>query len=154
MKRLKIFSLVLVLCFVLTGCYSNLGKKDIFKQYADDFEAIKDVFVAANLDLGENGLETYLLVQNEESVITGLFSCPINLTKEEVRSLNRLQEFLRFDTIILEEDRIRFGGLSHKMVVWSKSGVKPEYFYSPDDDVRFKTEKLSENWFFLLNTVR
>ncbi len=96
MKRLKFFSLILALCFVLTGCYSYLGEKDNFKQYEDDFEVIKDVIMAANLDLGEDGRETYPLVQNEQGAITGLFSCPINFTKEELASFNRLAEMFTY----------------------------------------------------------
>lgn len=151
MKRLKIFSLILVLCFVLTGCYSNLGKKDIFKRYEDDFEVIKDVFVTANLDLGERGEKIYSLIQNEQGVITGLFSCPIHLTQEEYASLNRLAEMFTqsFNFIAVTNNRISFGGDGAQMIVYSADGKRPSYFHAEDDGVRYRVEKLSEHWFYL-----
>ena len=151
MKRLKFFSLILALCFVLTGCYSYLGEKDNFKQYEDDFEVIKDVIMAANLDLGEDGRETYPLVQNEQGAITGLFSCPINFTKEELASFNRLAEMFTqsFNFIAVTNNRISFGGDGAQMIVYSADGKRPSYFHAEDDGVRYRVEKLSEHWFYL-----
>ena len=151
MKRLKFFSLAIALCLVLLGCYSNLGKKENFKQYEDDFEVIKDVIMAANLDLGEDGTETYPLVENEQGEITGLFSCPINFTKEELASFNRLAEMFTqsFNFIAVTNNRISFGGDGAQMIVYSADGKRPSYFHAEDDGVRYRVEKLSEHWFYL-----
>ena len=137
--------------------YKDYGKKEIFHQYHEDFELIKDFFLELTPEDEEFDSFGYSVIFSKGNRSFYLYHPPANWGFEEQTALNHIAEIFSRPWneayIRISPTRISFEGLGNERIVFSIDGKPPRYFDSPKDNMAFRMERLGENWFYLRHSA-
>ncbi len=125
----------------------------VFETCKADFETINNLMLHIESDKER---QTFVLTFEEDKT-ADIFNFPVELSEEETYSLLQTKNaFFGYDYSFIEiaENRIAYGGEGYVMYVYSKDGKKPKYFYHKGDGVKFSTEYLGDNWYYLRTNYR
>lgn len=150
MKRNLFVFVTIIISLLFSACYvrSNDG---VFEAYKEDFETINNLMLNIELNKDELFLVTF------EDTVADIYNFPIELNEKQLHSLKQINNaFFGYDFSQIEiiENRISYGGEGYVMYIYSKDGKKPKYFYYEGDKVRFSTEYLGDNWYYLHTNYR
>lgn len=137
--------------------YRDYGKKEIFERYQEDFELLKDFFLALTPeDEGYHSIGYAVFFYEDKGFV--LYRPPKGWGMEEQAALNRIAEIFTRSWneayIRVTPARISFEGLGNEMVVYTANGRRPAYYFENSPWIHFKVERLDKNWFYLRNPVR
>ncbi len=134
------------------GLFNHCPKHDeeeieLFQKYQEGFILINEYILKTFPE------EDFVYVCVEGREITSIFiDEKIYLPPEIKAAFNSIHEaFLNYEFSFVEitEDRISYGGLGYRMYVFSRNGKVPDYFYSPDDNMREEVFALGDDWYLL-----
>lgn len=165
--------LFVILLIVLVGWavytasrYRDYGMREIFPEYRQDFELVKDLLLEASRECAAYDDDRLFFSPqfNEQGRIIGMkhysgfdHDHSIELSIAELAALNRTREQIlpHWDMVYVEENRISFCSLGSDMVVYAADGKRPRYFYTPTEGtLEFHVEKMDRNWFFVRRSAR
>ncbi len=158
MRKLILWTIsiaVIISVFVIVNSFPkrDKGEIELFKKHKDDFELITE-HIIENYDTES---EDSVMVYWENDVPYLYNNSPITLKDDLVNAFNNIVDAFQhyeFSFVDITPDRISYGGLGHRMYVYSRNGKVPDYFYFKGDDMNYTCYRVDENWYLLRNNVR
>lgn len=134
-----------------------------FEEYKESFDSvvseIKQLKSSNILDTVKSSDEFKLFISykdnNADKIVCydGINGEYIDLPFNQIQLFDRLNDYFlhKVELVwIYNDGRISIGGDFRKMIVYSESDIKPDFYFYPNDGVSFRTYKLDSNWYLLL----
>ena len=156
----SVILLILILVFLFN--YLDLERRYTkeFDEYKSTFDTIVSEVKKTNDSDKENSFDGYILhveYENDEPQRITRFDDTSNqyveVSFDKISLLDNASKYFghKVDMIwIYANGRISIGGDFRKMIVYSESGKRPDFYFDPDDETAFRTYKLDSNWYLLI----